>query len=127
MSPKPVYLLVRDLFFATKLVKSAEAVGLAARAFDSAERLLQASREKEPSLILLDCEGLEREAFHLLEKLRRDEKLSSIPRLGYLSHTAQDLKREMQTAGCDSVYTKSELTKNLENLLARYSHVSSRV
>lgn len=128
MTLKPIYILVSDLFFATKIVKTAQAMGLEARAFDSADRLVQASKEKEPALLILDCGGLEKEAFRLLDELRADEKLSRVPRIGYLAHTAQDLKRQMQGAGCDAVYSKSEFTKGLENLLMRYAHgIPSRI
>ena len=128
MKPQPLYALVGNLFFATKIVKAAQAVGLEVRAFDSADRLLEASREKTPSVVVMDCEGLEKEVFRLLDKFRSEEALSSIPRIGYLSHTAQDLKREMREAGCMQVYTKSELTKEMENILARYGHgLSSRL
>ena len=117
-----MYLLANDLFFATKIVKTAQAAGLHARAFDSAERLLEASREKEPALVFLDCQGLEKEAYRLLDAFRPDEKLSKVPRIGYLSHVAQDLKREMRTAGCEQVYAKSEFSRELETLLVRYAH-----
>jgi len=125
---KPIYVLVADLFFAMKIVKTAEGLGLEARAFDSSERLLQALEEKEPTLMILDCEGLEREAFRLLERFQSDPKLSGIPRVGYLSHRAQELKREMLQAGCEQVYAKSEFTKELESLLTRYTNdFSSRI
>ena len=128
MNLKPVYALVGDLFFASKIVKTAQALELEVRVFDSAARLLQASREKEPMLVLLDCQGLEREAFHLLGELRSDTSLSAVPRIGYLSHVSQDLRREMREAGCEQVYPKSTFTKELENLLARYSRgLSSRI
>lgn len=112
---------MKDLFFATKVVKTAQAIGLEARAFDSAARLSQAAREKEPALVILDCEGLEREAFQVLEAFRLDAKLSAIPRVGYLSHGAKGLKQEMRNAGCSSVYAKSEFTRELENLLMRHA------
>lgn len=120
MALKPVYLLVSNLFFATKIVKTAEAVGLEARAFDSAVRLLGASQDKEPALVILDC-ALEREAFRLLDEFRSSEKLSAIPRIGYLSHLAQELKRQIEGAGCEAVYSKAEFTKGLENLLMRHA------
>lgn len=125
---KPVYALVKDLFFATKIVKTAQAVGLEVRAFDTADRLFQAAREKEPSLVLIDCEGLEKEAFNLLGKFRAEERFSKIPEIGYLSHAARDLKAEMRRAGCEQVYSKSEFTKELENLFVKYNHdLSPRV
>lgn len=125
---KPVYMLVNDIFFATKIVKTVQAMGLEARAFDTADRLLQASREKEPALVLMDCQGLEKEAYRLLGGFRADEKLSKVPQVGYLSHVAQDLKREMQAAGCIHVYAKSEFSRELGNLLTRYANgVPSRI
>ena len=125
---KPVYILVADLFFATKIVKTAEAMGLQARAFDSADRLAQAAKDKEPAVVIMDCGGLEKEAFRLLEQFRSDGKLSGIPRIGYVAHVAQDLKRQMQGAGCEAVYSKTEFTKGLENLLTRYAHgIPSRI
>lgn len=128
MTLKPVYLLVSDLFFATKIAKTAQAVGLAAQAFDSAERLVKAAKEKEPAVVLMDCQGLEREAFQLLQQFLADEALSKVPRVGYLSHVARELKQEMRGAGCEQVFSKSEFTKGLENLLARYTYgASSRI
>ena len=97
-------------------------MGLEARAFDSAERLTQSAREKEPALVILDCEGSEKEAFKLLAQFRSDELLLKIPRIGYLSHASGDLKREMREAGCLQVYNKAEFTRELENLFGRYAH-----
>jgi len=121
VASKPVYALVGDLFFASKIVKTAEGMGVEARAFDSADRLLQASKEKEPSVVILDCEKLEKEAFRLLQAFSLEQGLSGVPRIGYLSHVAQELKREMREAGCEQVYAKSEFARELENLLVRYT------
>ncbi len=109
-------------------MKTAKAVGVEARAFDTSGRLIEAARQRQPSLVLMDCEGLEKEAFHLLDQFRSDEKLSAVSKIGYLSHTAQDLKQQMRTAGCSQVYSKAELSRELENILARYSDgFSSRI
>lgn len=116
---KIVYILVNDLFFAEKIVKSAKAITLEARAFDMAERLVQASRVREPALVVVDCGGLEGEAFRLLQEFRQDEKLSKIPQIGYLSHGERELEKQMRTAGCRQVYTKSQFTKELDILMAR--------
>ncbi len=124
----PIYVLVKDLFFATKIVKTAQAAGLEVRAFDSAERLLGASRERQPQLVILDCQGLEREAFRLLEGFQADERLAKVPRIGYLPHVAHELKQEMLRAGCEHIYSKSEFTRELENILVKSGDgLSSRI
>lgn len=125
---KPVYVLVNNLFFATKMIKTANAQGLEARAFDVAERLVQVAKEKEPALVIMDCENLEKESFSLLKQFQSDEKLSQVPRIGYLAHVAGDLKEEMRNAGCLQVYSKSQFVRELENLLTRHAHgISYRV
>lgn len=124
----PIYVLVKELFFATKIVKTAQAVGLEVRAFDSAGRLLEASRQKPPQLLILDCQGLEREAFQLLGEFKADEKLAKVSRIGYVPHVAQDLKQEMLRAGCEHIYSKSEFTRELENILVKTGDgLSSRI
>ena len=128
MITKPIYILVNELFFATKIVKSAQALGLEARAFDTAERLLEASRGREPSLVIMDCGGLEKEAFKLLGAFRSDAQLCKIPQIGYLSHGEKILQQEMRTAGCSQVFTKSQFTKELDVLIARTLHgIPSRI
>lgn len=122
MAAKPVYVLTHNLSFAEKIVKRAKSVGVEARAFDLADRLMQSAREKEPALIILDCEGSEKEAFRLLGQFQLDALLSKVPRIGYLSGNSQDLKREMRNAGCIQVYGKVEFTRELENLFGRYAH-----
>jgi CheY-like chemotaxis protein len=122
---KPVYVLVGDLFFATKIVKTAESLGVQIRTFDSADRLLQAAKEREPMLLILDCEKLEKEAFRILQLIRSEKGWAAVPRIGYLSHSAQALKGEMRAAGCEQVYAKSEFTKELGNLLMRYTYGAS--
>ena len=62
MALKPVYVLVNNLFFAEKIVKTAKAVAVEVRTFDSSNKLLLAAQQKQPSLVLMDCEGLEKEA-----------------------------------------------------------------
>ena len=125
---KPVYALVGDLIFATRIAKTAETMGLGARTFDRAQRVMQASKEREPSLVIMDCERLEKEAFQLLAAMRTDASLAKIPCVGYLSHTARELKQEMREAGCEQVYSRSEFTKELEQILTRYSHgIPSRI
>jgi len=119
---KPVYVLVKNLFFATKIVKTAQAAGLPVRCFDEAAKLVGASRTEEPNLVILDCHGLEKEAFQVLSEFRKDPGLSRVSRIGYLTHGARDLKVEMEQAGCEHVYTQSEFTKELENLLVKYNH-----
>lgn len=128
MAAKPIYVLVGNLFFAEKIVKRVQAQGLEARAFDSAQKLIRASQEREPALVVLDCEGLEKEAFNALREFRRDTRFSKVPSIGYLNGSKLELKQEMQNAGCIHMYTKTEFSKELGNILTRaINGFSSRI
>jgi len=128
VAPKPIYALVGNLFFAEKIVKRVKAQGLEARAFDSAQKLVSASGQKEPALVLLDCDGLEKEAFETLRQFRRDARFSKIPAVGFLNGSKLALKQEMRNAGCIQVYTMTEFSKELDTLIARtHNGFSSRI
>lgn len=115
-----VFGLVSNLLFASKIAQSAKHQHLGAHNFDKGDSLLEHARAKRPRLVILDWDGCEREAFKLLKVFREDAALKTIPVVGYLSHTKMDLKKEAETAGCLRVYTKSEFTRVLDDLLIRY-------
>lgn len=92
------------------------------RTFDTAEWIIQIANEKELIVVLLDCQGLEKEAFRVLDTFRTHPRLSKIPRVGCLHEGDRDLRRGMQNAGCEQLYANSEVTKELGNILARYTY-----
>ncbi len=116
-----VYGLVSDILFASKIAQAAKHVHLAVHNFDKAEPLLQHTKQRPPVLIILDWDRCEAEAFKVLKELSSNADLKSVPSVGYLSQIKAPLKEEAQRAGCHRVYTKTEFTRSLEDLLVRYS------
>lgn len=116
-----VYGLVSNLLFATKIAQSAKHCHLAVHNFDKAEPLLEHARKKPPALIILDWDGCEAEAFKVLKELKASADLKGVPSVGYLSHIKTALKEEAERAGCHRVYSKSEFTRTLDDLLMRYA------
>ncbi len=115
-----VFGLVSNLLFASKIAQSAKHHHLGAHNFDKADPLLEHAKARPPMLVILDWDGCEREAFKVLKAFREDKALQAIPVVGYLSHTKIELKKEAETAGCLRVYTKSEFTRVLDDLVIRY-------
>lgn len=122
MIAKPVYALVKDLSLAGRMVKSAQASGVPMRTFDTSQRLLEACKAREPALVILDADRLEREAFQALQGFRSDEKFRKVPAVGFAAGAAQALIRELKEAGCLQVYQKTELFKGLNDLFMRYAY-----
>lgn len=117
----PVFGLVSEIDMASRIAKAARHCRLPVHNFDQAEALLRGAREKRPVLILLDLEKREAEAFKVLNELRSNADLKGVAAVGYVSGVRESLKDEARRAGCDRVYGKTELIKDLEHLFARYA------
>ena len=116
-----VYGLVSNLLFASKIAQSAKHCHLSVHNFDKAAPLVEHAKKKAPALVILDWDGCEAEAFKLLKEFRENADLKAVPTIGYVSHVKTALKEEAQRAGCHRVYPKSEFTRILDELLARYA------
>ena len=116
-----VFGLVSNILLATKIAQSAKHCHLGIHNFDKAEPLLEHAKTKPPLLVILDWDGCEAEAFKVLKAFAAHADLKHIPTAGYLSHLKTDLKGEAQRAGCLHVYSRSEFTRELDDLLIRYA------
>ena len=116
-----VFGLISNLLSASKIAQSAKHCHLGVHNFDKADPLIEHAKAKLPLLVILDWDGCEAEAFKLLKVFQGDEGLKKVPIIGYLSHVKTALKEEAQKAGCLRVYSKSEFTRELDDLLARYN------
>ena len=116
-----VFGLVTDLLMATRIAKAAKQCHLSVHNFDHSEALITHAREKKPLLIILDWDTREAEAFKVLKELASNADLKGVAAIGYVTGSRENLKQEAQRAGCLRVYGKTELTRDLELLLARYA------
>ena len=116
-----VYALVSNLLSASKIAQSAKHCHLSVHNFDKTQPLLEHAKKKAPLLVILDWDGCEAEAFKLLKEFHENADLKAVPTIGYVSHVKTALREEAQRAGCHRVYPKSEFTRILDELLARYA------
>ena len=116
-----VFGLVSNLLMASKIAQSAKHCHLAVHNFDKSAPLVEHAKQKLPILIILDWDGCEAEAFKVLKELGGNADLKGVASVGYLSQMKTGLVDEARKAGCHRVYTKSEFTRDLENILARYA------
>lgn len=115
-----VYGLVADLLFATRIAKAAQHCHLAVHNFSEAAPLLEHVKAKRPSLIILDWDGREAEAYKVLKELGAIAEANKVPSIGYVSQSKIAVRDEAQRAGCHRVFLKTEFVKELDLILMRY-------
>ena len=117
--PRNIIAVVDDLFFASKIRGTAEALGVSARFARSLEALIEAARLASPALIICDLHSQKVDPMELAKQLKADEQLRSIPLLGFFSHVQTELKNNAEQAGFDRVIPRSAFSKDLGEILSR--------
>ena len=110
--------VVDDLFFASKIRGTAEALGVTVRFARSVEAMIEAARLDQPSLVICDLHSQKVDPMELARSLKADVQLRSIQLLGFFSHVQTELQRRAEAAGFDQVLPRSAFTKNLGQILS---------
>jgi CheY-like chemotaxis protein len=110
--------VVDDLFFASKIRGTAERLGVSVSFPRASDALIAAALRDQPQLIICDLHATRIEPIELAKRLKADERLRSIPLLGFFSHVQTELKQQAEQAGFDRVIPRSALAKHLPEILA---------
>jgi PleD family two-component response regulator len=109
---------VEDLLFKSKISETASQLGVEASFPRNPKKLLEAVRESQPDLLVLDLNSARFEPLSLLGDVKSDEATRDVTTIGFLSHVQKDLAVAAREAGCDRVVARSAFTKNLPEILA---------
>ena len=115
---RTVIAAVDDMFFASKIRAAAQHLGVTLRSMRNPEQLLNAARESNADLIIVDLHAETLDPIALARTLKSDEQLKSIPLLGFFSHVQTELQREAVAAGFDEVVPRSVFSRDLGEILA---------
>ena len=115
-----VLVVVPDLFFATRIAATAQALGVENTACTAAEAL-EACRREPPDLVILDLHGSGDPA-GLARALKADPASGGARIVGFYSHVDQETRRTAEAAGVDEVLPRSAFTARLSALLAGNAH-----
>jgi CheY-like chemotaxis protein len=115
-----VLVAVTDLFFLTRIRRTAEQIGLSVVRVHDLTELLTCARSQRPSVIILDLMDRRLDALAALGALKADEQLKTIPTIGFFAHVRTDVKEKAERAGCDRVVPRSVFTAHLAELLGTY-------
>ena len=116
--PRNIVAVVDDLFFASKIRGTAEALGVTVGFERNVDVTLEAARRDRPALIICDLHSEKVDPMELAKQLKADEQLRSIPLLGFFSHVQTELQRQAEAAGFDHVVPRSAFSKNLGEILS---------
>jgi PleD family two-component response regulator len=113
-----VLAIVDDMFFASKIRATAEAVGVEIGFPRSVEKLIEKAREVKPHSIVVDLHNTKIDPMALATELKSDENLRDVELLGFFSHVHTDLQRNAMAAGFDRVIPRSVFARDLAEILA---------
>ncbi len=113
-----VIAVVEDMFFASKIRATADALGLNIKFPRRVQALVAAAGEDLPDLIVVDLHNKNLNPIRLANELKSNESLKAIPLLGFFSHVQTDLQREALAAGYDRVVPQSVFARDLEKILS---------
>jgi PleD family two-component response regulator len=108
---------VDDMFFASKIRATAEALGVNIKFHRRLDGLVSAAGEDSPELILVDLHNEKLNPIELARELKSNESLRAIPLLGFFSHVQTDLQRAALEAGYDQVIPRSVFSRDLAKIL----------
>ena len=114
---RTVLAIVDDMFFASKIRATAEALDVAISFPRTREMLFQKAREVVPDLILIDLHHQRFDPIGAAAELKADPELKQIPLLGFFSHVQTDLQRNAVAAGVDQVIPRSVFSRDLAMIL----------
>lgn len=117
MSSGAIIITVNDMFFASKIRATADALKIPLRFMRTAEEVFLAAREVNPSLIILDLHQQSPDPFKLARELKDDEHLRHIRLLGFFSHVQTELEKRAREAGFEQVMPRSAFSKRLPEIL----------
>ena len=108
---------VDDMFFASKIRATAEALGVTIKFHRQLDGLVDAAGDHVPDLILVDLHNEKINPLDLARQLKANESLQAIPLLGFFSHVQTDLQQGAIEAGFDQVIPRSVFSRDLGQIL----------
>ena len=112
---RTIIALVDDMFFASKVRATAEALGVNISFPRSKEALLEKLASNPPDLIIADLHNQRMDVIELGKALKTQNK--AVPLLGFFSHVEVELQREALSAGFDQVIPRSVFARDLAQIL----------
>lgn len=106
---------IDDLFFASKIRATAEALGVEIKFVRNTNSATEAAKQRQPDLIIANLQS--DFALDLGREVKNADGLNSIPLLGFYSHVQTELQQQAQEAGYTHVLPRSAFSAKLPEIL----------
>ena len=116
--PRKIIAIVDDMFFASKIRATAEALGVEIAFPRTKELALEKLRSVKPDLILFDLHNPRVDPIQFANEMKTDAETRSIPLLGFFSHVEVELQRRAIAAGFDTVIPRSLFARDLGKIMS---------
>lgn len=116
---RTIIAIVDDMFFASKIRATAEALGVNVSFPRSKDALIEKLTQARPDLILVDLHNQKVDPVELAKEIKSSEQ--TIPLLGFFSHVEVELQRNALSAGFDQVIPRSVFARDLGHILTTKS------
>jgi len=109
--------IVDDMFFASKIRATAEALGVEISFPRTRESALEKITQSQPQLVVADLHNSRFDLVEFSSELKANPETQSIPLLGFFSHVEVELQRKATGAGFDQVVPRSVFARDLASIL----------
>ena len=109
--------IVDDMFFASKIRATAEAIGVEIAFPRTRESALEKITQTQPQLIVVDLQNLRFDVIEFGSELKAKPETQSIPLMGFFSHVEVELQKMAISAGFDRVIPRSVFARDLASIL----------
>jgi PleD family two-component response regulator len=107
-----------DLMFTSKIKTTASQLGAAVTFARSADAALNEMRKAPPALVILDLNNPRTRPLAIVESMKADPALASVPTLGYVSHVDTATIDAAREAGVGEILARSAFASRLADILA---------
>lgn len=114
---RTVLAVVDDLMFRSRISTAAKAAGVRLIVATSPAAAIERVRNEHPDLVLFDLDSARTQPMDVLEALRTDAELQSVPTLGFVSHVHAHLIQQARERGIGTVMARSAFVMELGDIL----------
>lgn len=116
-----VVAVLDDIFFSSKIREAAKQANVNLEILKNTEGIIEALSSTQPKLIIVDLNSKKLSPLALIREIKSNSDLQAVHILGYLPHVEEDLKKEALLTGCDVVMPRSRFSKELVEILEKFT------
>ena len=112
---RTIWAIVDDMFFASKIRGTAEALSIGISFPRTMEAISEKLRNEKPDLVIIDLHNQRVDPLNVVKELKAHQQAITV--MGFFSHVETELQRNALAAGFDTVIPRSVFARDLAEIL----------